>query len=522
MMRYFFAPIIIIALWGSWVPAVAIPTIRGFVVVKQGDTQEMWYVTPQSQKRYCVDATVDGLQFVRPRGKRIRHRDLVQIPRAGQKAKGNTKLRKRFGGVLLIDVDRGNAVWYVHPASLVRYPVRIGDGGRVLSSLALSVTSGALARTVLGTPCAPAVVVRVEPTPAPPSVVIGEPTLSPIPTFPSLTPSSIAPTPTIVPSPSPVPSATPLPTPSPTAPTPCTPSTTELRADDTLCLLNERRRSGNVAILTSIDSVLHVATRYAEIIRARADFRTPAANEPTVDSLFSDAGYAYGAYSAFFGIGHKTAEQMVTAIVGSDSGTSSALLDPDYRDVGIGIVLKSGDQPTVWTVIAAQSKAAREEQLVAAKEAAAAETFANPASVIQEIVDRTNAARAACTPSECPTPLAPLTIASLLNTAAQGHADDMKARAFYGHENPSGEGVGERATRAGYTWSTVAENIACGQESAAIVVDGWLKSPGHRHNIMNADITEIGIGFSYGRNVPCGAEQQLFTIYWVQNFGKPR
>ncbi|MBI4276242.1 hypothetical protein HY629_00170 [Candidatus Uhrbacteria bacterium] len=490
----------------------------GLVVVGNGTGRSVWYVDPKRNTRYCLeDATVRTT--VAAVGVKVRHTDILKIPKTGQRLRGNMTVRKKYAGRILLDVDRQKNAWYVHPVSRVRYPLYTAAAVKqTIAIQAAVVTPKMLNRIRIGSACAPALVVRVEPTPLPPSVVIGEPTPAAIPTLlPSLEPSPLVPTPIVVPSSSPVPSATPLPT-----PTPCAPSTTELRADDSLCLLNERRRSGNVTALTSIDGVLRVATRYAEIIRARADFRTPASNEPTVDSLFADAGYTYGAYSAFFGVGHKTAEQMVTAIVGSDSGTSSALLDPDYRDVGIGIVLKAGDKPTVWTVIVAESKAAREEQLVAVKEAAAAETFANPAAVIQEIVDRTNAARAACEPTECPMPLSPLTIASLLNTAAQGHADDMKARAFYGHENPSGEGVGERATRAGYTWSTVAENIACGQESAAIVVDGWLKSPGHRHNIMNADITEIGIGFSYGRNVPCGTEQQLFTIYWAQNFGKPR
>ena len=35
-----------------------------------------------------------------------------------------------------------------------------------------------------------------------------------------------------------------------------------------------------------------------------------------------------------------------------------------------------------------------------------------------------------------------------------------------------------------------------------------MESPGHRENILNADFTEIGIGYSYD--------------YWTQVFGKPR
>jgi hypothetical protein len=41
----------------------------------------------------------------------------------------------------------------------------------------------------------------------------------------------------------------------------------------------------------------------------------------------------------------------------------------------------------------------------------------------------------------------------------------------------------------------VAENIAIGAETAEIVVDGWLKSPGHCVNIMSPDYTEMGIAY---------------------------
>ena len=41
-----------------------------------------------------------------------------------------------------------------------------------------------------------------------------------------------------------------------------------------------------------------------------------------------------------------------------------------------------------------------------------------------------------------------------------------------------------------------AENIAYGQKSPESVMQTWLKSSGHRRNILNSKLTEIGCGMS--------------------------
>ncbi|MEU7516411.1 CAP domain-containing protein [Streptomyces sp. NPDC042898] len=102
----------------------------------------------------------------------------------------------------------------------------------------------------------------------------------------------------------------------------------------------------------------------------------------------------------------------------------------------------------------------------------------------------------------------PLTANATLNSAAQGHSDDMAARDFFDHTNPDGAGPGERVTAAGYPWSTYGENIAMGQSTPESVMDSWMNSPGHRANILNCDFKEIGIGI-HSSGGP----------YWTQVFG---
>ncbi|GAA3070759.1 hypothetical protein GCM10020254_13180 [Streptomyces goshikiensis] len=127
---------------------------------------------------------------------------------------------------------------------------------------------------------------------------------------------------------------------------------------------------------------------------------------------------------------------------------------------------------------------------------------ARPAGVAGQVIALVNKERAA---AGC----GPLTENSQLRSAAQGHSDDMAARNFFDHTNPDGADPGKRVTAAGYRWSTYGENIAGGQQNADSVMDSWMKSPGHRANILNCAFKEIGVGIHQGAGGP----------WWTQNFG---
>ncbi|MBT2448767.1 sigma-70 family RNA polymerase sigma factor [Streptomyces sp. ISL-43] len=103
----------------------------------------------------------------------------------------------------------------------------------------------------------------------------------------------------------------------------------------------------------------------------------------------------------------------------------------------------------------------------------------------------------------------PLKEDAQLRTAAQGHSDDMDRRDFFSHTNPDGADPGKRTTAAGYRWSTYGENIAMGQQTPAQVMDSWMKSQGHRENILNCSFKDIGVGIHQGAGGP----------WWTQNFG---
>ncbi|MDQ1424877.1 MAG: hypothetical protein QOD72_2375, partial [Acidimicrobiaceae bacterium] len=107
------------------------------------------------------------------------------------------------------------------------------------------------------------------------------------------------------------------------------------------------------------------------------------------------------------------------------------------------------------------------------------------------VIGLTNAERAAAG-------LGALNANSALHAAAQRESNDMAAHTTMSHTGSDGSTVGTRASAAGYSWSTLGENIAVGYTSASGVVTGWMNSAGHRANILNGAFRDIGVAVATG------------------------
>lgn len=88
--------------------------------------------------------------------------------------------------------------------------------------------------------------------------------------------------------------------------------------------------------------------------------------------------------------------------------------------------------------------------------------------------------------------LAPLTWNGRLADAATRHAADLQSCGKLSHEGCDGSALPQRLDRAAYRYRAAAENLALCACDAAGVVRLWLDSEGHRRNLLNPDITEIG------------------------------
>ena len=78
----------------------------------------------------------------------------------------------------------------------------------------------------------------------------------------------------------------------------------------------------------------------------------------------------------------------------------------------------------------------------------------------------------------------------------------------FSHTRPDGRDCFTAYDEQGVSYFSAGENIAYGYSSPEAVMDGWMNSPGHRANILNAGFGRVGVGV-----VKSGGR-----YYWVQNF----
>ena len=111
-----------------------------------------------------------------------------------------------------------------------------------------------------------------------------------------------------------------------------------------------------------------------------------------------------------------------------------------------------------------------------------------------------------------------------LMAAATAHSKDMLDRGYYDHVAPDGDTPEQRVQATGYSYSSMAENIhrrslsyaaEPTQEDLELVFEDWMDSSGHRANVLNPDLHEIGIGAAFGH---LGTEVETSGLYTV-DFG---
>lgn len=95
--------------------------------------------------------------------------------------------------------------------------------------------------------------------------------------------------------------------------------------------------------------------------------------------------------------------------------------------------------------------------------------------------------------------LGPVTFSRILANAAHSHACDQSRIGAISHTGPDGSRPGQRAMRAGYDYKIVTENLGLGFHSAGQAMFYWMRSPGHRKNVLNAHVTEAALGLTVGR-----------------------
>jgi uncharacterized protein YkwD len=89
----------------------------------------------------------------------------------------------------------------------------------------------------------------------------------------------------------------------------------------------------------------------------------------------------------------------------------------------------------------------------------------------------------------------PLRLNSALLLASRRHSSLMSDQGNLSHRLAGEPDLGDRLTQAGYTrWRLLAENLAWGQATPGAVFRAWVHSPGHRANLDNCRLRDVGFG----------------------------
>ncbi|KQT88544.1 hypothetical protein ASG48_01410 [Aurantimonas sp. Leaf443] len=94
--------------------------------------------------------------------------------------------------------------------------------------------------------------------------------------------------------------------------------------------------------------------------------------------------------------------------------------------------------------------------------------------------------------------LSPVAFDAVLDKAAERQARAMAARGKMSHSLDGS--LPGRVSAYGYNWAAISENLGWNYGSVPAVIRGWEASPGHRRNLLNPNVTEIGLAAARGRS----------------------
>jgi uncharacterized protein YkwD len=275
------------------------------------------------------------------------------------------------------------------------------------------------------------------------------------------------------------------------------PDLDRVRQDLLLRLNAERERAG--APPCRLIPVLNLtAQQHAEETNRRGSGGRLSEETEAVQARLVGMGYLAYTWSESFVVSRGDLREVVARW---RSDRRSRGMSPQFRDVGIGISEYRGAPLYAFLFGWHQGDFfARETAALRDLEAVRADMLA-----------RVNAARRSAG-------LPPLRRSPDLDRAAQVHARDLLTRGYYEHVSPEGSTPLSRASAAGYRADLIAENLHQRTGPVAAVVEDWLRSPGHRRNLLDPGARDLGVGLAIGPGH--GLDPSGYRVIWVQSFGR--
>ena len=153
-MRTRFALLIItLAIFGATVSshtvfgATLAEKLKGYILLQVEKNGEAWYVYPKTLTRFFLGRPADAFDIMRRLGLGISNANLAKIPIAGSSDTGDTALRAKMSGYILIQVEKNGEAWYVYPKDTHRYYLgRPDDAFSIMRSLGVGISNSDLAQ----------------------------------------------------------------------------------------------------------------------------------------------------------------------------------------------------------------------------------------------------------------------------------------------------------------------------------------------------------------------------------------
>lgn len=192
---------------------------------------------------------------------------------------------------------------------------------------------------------------------------------------------------------------------------------------------------------------------------------------------------------------------------------ANSLLVGQVLQIPVNLITATPTLPPTSTPVT-PTAAAGTPQAVAATPAPGGTTACNPVTnetFVADLLKLINDARTS-------NGLGALNVNQNLSAAANAHARDMLCNNYLSPVGLDGSTAQTRVAAQGYTASVVAENLyalhpAFGM-SPQVAFDWWNRNTAYRDNILNPNVTEVGIAY-------VSDEKTLFGAYFVVTFAKP-
>lgn len=181
---------------------------------------------------------------------------------------------------------------------------------------------------------------------------------------------------------------------------------------------------------------------------------------------------------------------------------------PEHEDPSGSAVTDIGDNSPPLTELPGDTSKAPASEDPTSEDSSGEDPFAqfteDQLAAMNEVLDLVNAARTDAG-------LDALELDPTLCGAAQVRAAECVGS--FSHTRPNGTRYNTAITEAGLTATYTGENVATGYTTAKQVVDAWMKSEGHKANILNEHYTTLGVGLeaNTGNRYRGFAWAQLFT-----------